>query len=160
MFARLRHHTIVNRHDNERVLVRGDAGNHVVNKTVMAGNVDEPNALPVDRGVREADINRQPAPLFFCEAVGVDAGQRVHEARLAVVDVAGERDDHRSQPIERRAQRVDVVDGAHVEREQRRRAGAPTPACRDARNRAATRVRSESAGARDRNRRARKRCFG
>ena len=45
-------------------------------------------------GVREAEIDRHAAPLLLGEPIGVDAGQRPDEGRLAMVDMAGGRDDH------------------------------------------------------------------
>ena len=37
----------------------------------------------------KAQLDRDPALLFLLQAVGVDAGDRPHQGRLAVVDVAG-----------------------------------------------------------------------
>jgi hypothetical protein len=48
-------------------------------------------------GVTEFDGNA--APLFFRQAVGVDARQRAHQRRLAVVDVACSADDHAESPM-------------------------------------------------------------
>src|SRR5690606_11910982 len=39
------------------------------------------------------EVDRHPALDFLLEAVGIDAGQRLHERRLAVVDVSGGADD-------------------------------------------------------------------
>jgi hypothetical protein len=41
----------------------------------------------------ETDVDGDAALLLLLEPVGVDAGQRLDEARLAVVDVAGGTDD-------------------------------------------------------------------
>ena len=43
---------------------------------------------------REAEIDGDAAPLFFGQAIGVDAGERLYERSLAVIDVAGGADDH------------------------------------------------------------------
>ena len=45
-------------------------------------------------GVREAEIDRQPAALFLGQPVGIDTGQGAHQRGLAVVDMAGGREDH------------------------------------------------------------------
>ena len=42
-----------------------------------------------ERQVGEAQVDRHAPPLLLGQAVGVDAGERVDERRLAVVDVAG-----------------------------------------------------------------------
>ena len=44
------------------------------------------------RGEREAEIDREAARLLLGKAVGIGAGEREHQRRLAVVDVAGGRD--------------------------------------------------------------------
>ena len=45
------------------------------------------------RGVREAELDGDAAFLLFLQAIGIDAGERVHERALAVIDVAGGADD-------------------------------------------------------------------
>ena len=94
MFHRLRHDAVVGGDDEQRVLVAGDARDHVVNETAVARHVDEADAGAADVGIRETEIDGQaPAP-FLGETVGVDAGQCPHHGRLAVIDVTRERDDH------------------------------------------------------------------
>ena len=46
-----------------------------------------------DRGVREAQLDGDAARFLFLEAIGIDAGQRLDERALAVIDVAGGADD-------------------------------------------------------------------
>ena len=71
------------------------AGEHVVDEAFVAGHVDEADQLVIaERPVGEAQIDRDAARLFLGQAVGVDARQRLHQQRLAVVDVACGGDDH------------------------------------------------------------------
>ena len=44
--------------------------------------------------VREAELDGDAALLLLLEPIGVDAGERAHQRRLAVVDVTGGADDH------------------------------------------------------------------
>ena len=44
-------------------------------------------------GVREAELDRDAARLLFLQAIGIDAGQRLDQRALAVIDVAGGADD-------------------------------------------------------------------
>ena len=37
--------------------------------------------------MREAQVNRDPPPLFLLEPVGVDSRERAHQGRLAVIDM-------------------------------------------------------------------------
>ncbi len=79
---------------NTQAVDATDAGEHVAQEPHVTGHVDEAELLTGrQRHVREAEIDRQPAALLLLEAVGVGAGQREHERRLAVVDVTGRRDD-------------------------------------------------------------------
>src|SRR5437588_9554367 len=45
-------------------------------------------------GIGKAQIDRQPAALFLGQPVGIDPGQGAHQRGLAVVDMAGGREDH------------------------------------------------------------------
>ena len=88
--------------DDEQAGVDGaDAGEHVAQEPDVTGHVDEADR-PRRRAavVGEAEVDRQAAPLLLVEAVGVGAGQGEDERRLAVVDVAGGRDDPHVEPPE------------------------------------------------------------
>ena len=82
------------RHHEQAGIDRADPGQHVLEEAHVAGHVDERDASAGrQRGVGEAEVDGEPAPLLLVEAVGVGAGQRQDERRLAVVDVAGGGDD-------------------------------------------------------------------
>ena len=110
--------------DEQAGVDRADAGEHVAQEADVAGHVDEADPCARrQRRVGEAEVDREAAALLLLEAVGVGAGERQHERRLAVVDVAGGGDDpHASagaEPSASAATRAYVVvgrvDGAQVE---------------------------------------------
>src|SRR6266540_4916901 len=75
-------------HEQEEV-DPGCAGNHVVDEALVAGDVDDREPAPVRQVERRvAEVDRDPARFLFRQPVGVLAGQRPDEPRLAVVDVA------------------------------------------------------------------------
>ena len=64
-------------------------GQHVSDETLVAGHVDEADLLAVwQREVGEAEIDRNPAKLFFGQTVGVDAGESPDQRGFAMIDVA------------------------------------------------------------------------
>ena len=61
----------------------------------MAGNVDEANDVVARcRKIGEAEIDRHAPRLLFLEPIRVDARQRLHQRRLAVIDMSSRADDH------------------------------------------------------------------
>jgi hypothetical protein len=95
VLARLRHHAVVGRHHQQRMVDAGGAGQHGVQQALVAGHVDEAQRLAVGRvQVGVAQLDGDAAALFFRQAVGVHAGERAHQRGLAVVDVARGADDH------------------------------------------------------------------
>ena len=94
MFPGLRHHTVVSGHHQQGELATGDAGNHVVDEAVVAGNVHEADAAALDVGVGEAEVDGQAAALFFFQTIRIDTGERADDRSLAVVHMTGEGDDH------------------------------------------------------------------
>ena len=113
VLARLGHHAFVGRDHQHRQIDAADAGQHVLDEALVAGNVDDLDGEAVRLlEEREAEVDRDAARLLLGQAVGVDAGQRLHERGLAVVDVPGGADD-------------DVRGVAHARRRPPR---APAPA--------------------------------
>ncbi len=94
MLARLRHHALVGGDDEQREVHTGGAGEHVAHESLVAGHVHDAQREIADHERREAQLDRDPAALLLGEAVGVDAGERLHERGLAVIDVAGGAEDH------------------------------------------------------------------
>ncbi|HYS50141.1 MAG TPA: hypothetical protein VEM36_15320, partial [Xanthobacteraceae bacterium] len=95
MLAALRHGAVVGGDDEQDEIDAGDAAQHVADEALVSGNVDEADALTrFDRQVGEAQVDRHAAPLLLGQPVGVDAGERLDQQRLAVIDVAGGGNDH------------------------------------------------------------------
>ena len=94
MLLGLRLPALVGRDDEQDEPHRPDPGEHVADEPLVPGHVDEPDlAAARQRRPRVAEVDREPAPLLLGEPVGVDAGERDDQRRLAVVDVTRRRDD-------------------------------------------------------------------
>ena len=75
-------------HEQEQVDSRGPR-DHRADESLVARDVDQRQAAAVRQiEWRVAEVDRDPPRLLLGQAVGVLAGQRAHEPRLAVVDVA------------------------------------------------------------------------
>src|SRR5258708_38150843 len=75
---------------------------HVGDDPRVAGHVDDADLEPARQAeVREAEVDRHPAPLLLREAIGVDAGEGSDQGRLAVINMAGRPDHeaHRATPL-------------------------------------------------------------
>ncbi len=66
-----------------------------LDELLVAGDVDDPERVAARQvEPREPELDRDAALLLLAETVGVDAGQRLDELGLAVVDVTrGAEDD-------------------------------------------------------------------
>ena len=101
VLARLRHDAFVGGHHDEREIDARGAGDHRPNERLVARDVDDadrPDA--VERERREPELDRDAAPLLLGQPIGVHAGEREHERRLAVIDVAGGAEDHAAPPVQ------------------------------------------------------------
>ena len=144
MFERLRPRSVIGGDDQQHPVDRQHAGQHVRQKPLVPGDIDKPQLGAVRQcRIGEAEIDRQPAPLFLGQAVGVDPGQRAHQRGLAVVDMAGGREDHpvlRSCPAScrrhGRRRRRPAASGTRSAPARSRRGGA-RPSTRSPRNRSA-----------------------
>ena len=99
MLARLRHRPIVGGDDQQQEVDAGSAGEHVVDQLLVAGHIDEAEHIVSIFAIRQgrigvAEIKRDAARLLFRQTIGIDAGERLHQRGLAVVDVACGADDH------------------------------------------------------------------
>ena len=95
VLAGLGHRAVVGRDDEEGVVDRGDAGQHVPDEALVARHVHEAEHRSVGPGVvREAEVDAQAPLLLLRKPVGVDPGQGLDEDGLAVVDVPRGGDQH------------------------------------------------------------------
>ena len=95
VLAGLRHHAFVRGDHEDHDIDARRAGDHRLHEPLVARHVDhrEPLARELERC--EPELGRDPALLLDRQAVRVDTGQRLHQRRLAVVDVTGGADDDR-----------------------------------------------------------------
>ena len=97
VLLRLRLPPLVGRDDEQHEADRSDAGEHRADEPLVPRDVDEPElASRGERAPRVPELDRQAPALLLVETIGVHPGQTRDEARLAVIDVAGGRDDGRS----------------------------------------------------------------
>ena len=89
VLAGLRHDRLVGGDHQHHGVEAADAGQHVLHEALVAGHVDERHAEARGLPMREAEVDGDAAVLFFLQPVGIGAGQRQHEAALAVIDVPG-----------------------------------------------------------------------
>ena len=94
MLLGLRHHAVVGGDGEQHEVDAVRAGEHVADEALVARDVDDarPGAVR-EIEVGEAEIDRDAALFLLLEPVGVLPGERLDEARLAVIDVAGGADD-------------------------------------------------------------------
>ena len=89
VLARLGHHRLIGCHHEQGKVNPAHAREHVVDEPLVPRNVYDADLAAVGKGhPREAEVDGQPALLLLLEAVRVDAGERVDERGLAVVDVS------------------------------------------------------------------------
>src|SRR5712664_782050 len=107
----LGHDAFVGGDDEQRDIDAGRAGEHVLDEPFMAGDVHDTrlDAARQWEG-RKTEIDRDAAPLLFFPAVGVHAGERLHQRGLPVVDVASGTDYEPSGTHARRSQMSMALD--------------------------------------------------
>ena len=93
VLARLRHHRLVRGHHEQHGVDAVRARQHVADEPLVPGHVHDAEAVIAQVEGREADVDGDSAGFLFRQPVGVDAGERLDERRLAVVDVAGGAED-------------------------------------------------------------------
>src|SRR5262249_27074708 len=94
MLARLRLDGFVGGDHQQHHVDAAHAGQHVADKTLMAGDVDETQtdfftAGSCELKMGEAEVDGDTAAFFLFQAVGIDAGESLDQGSLAMVDVSG-----------------------------------------------------------------------
>ena len=100
VLARLRLDGFVRRDDEQHQIDAAHAGQHVFDETLVTRHVHE--AQPQggrQLQVRETDIDGDAAALLLFQPVRVDAGERLDQRGLAVIDVAGRAHDDVLHPL-------------------------------------------------------------
>ena len=88
MLARLRHYRLVGRDDQQHTVDAARAREHVADEPLVARHVDErQRRLAVQVG-REAEVDCDAPRLLLDQPVGIDAGERLDQGALAVIDMA------------------------------------------------------------------------
>ena len=107
MLDGLRHHAVVGRDDQQNEINARRPGQHVAHEFLMPRHIDEPeDRAIVGRQVGEAEIDGNAARLLLFQPVGIDAGERMDQRSLAVVDVARRSNDHGEIPEAGRSRAV------------------------------------------------------
>ena len=89
VLASLGHHEFISRDDKHDHVDSAHAGQHVLNESFVARNVDEADGrIRIENKIGKSDIDCDSAVLLFLQAVGVDAGERLDERGLAVIDMS------------------------------------------------------------------------
>ncbi len=95
VLAGLRHDAGVGGDHEDDEVDAGRACDHRLDEPLVAGDVDDGDGARAELEPREAELGGDAARLLDRQPVGVDAGQRAHQRRLAVIDVTGGADDDR-----------------------------------------------------------------
>ena len=86
----LGHDPLVRGYHQQHQVHAADSGDHGPDETLVAGDVNDPEAqVPRQFQVGEAELDGNAARLLLLQAVRVDAGQRLHQRGLAVIDMPG-----------------------------------------------------------------------
>ena len=96
MLFGLRHPAVVRRDHEQREIDRPDAGDHVPHEIFVPRHIDHAEREARQSEMRKAEIDRDPARFFLRQPVGVGAGERLDQRRLAVIDMSGGGEDERS----------------------------------------------------------------
>jgi hypothetical protein len=89
----LRHDPVVGGDHQQHQVDAVGPRQHVADEAFVAGHVDHARLAFAGIEVREPQVDRDAALALLLEPVGVGAGERLHQRRLAVVDVSGRAED-------------------------------------------------------------------
>ena len=89
MFVSLRLDRFICRHHEQHAVDAADAGQHVLDEALVAGNVDKPDLIVVREPARESEVDGDTAALLFRQTIGVHAGERANQSGFPMINVAG-----------------------------------------------------------------------
>ena len=128
VLLRLRLPPLVGRDDEQHEADGSDPGEHRADEPLVPRHVDEPElASRGERAPRVPELDREAPALLLVETIGVHPGQPLDQARLAVIDVAGGRDDGRSGVLRCAGRRGARAFSHRAGRRPRARSGRPGP---------------------------------
>ena len=111
MLLGLGHDPFVGGDDEQCDVDAGRAGEHVLDESFMAGDVHDTGLDPAgQRQGGKTEIDGDAAAFLFLPAIGIDAGERLHERCLAVVDMSRGTDYEPSGTHARRSQMSMALD--------------------------------------------------
>src|SRR5437667_5400128 len=93
MLPRLRLDGFIGSHYQQYKVDPRRAGQHIAEESFVARHIQKAESHSTFFQKRKAEIDRDPAALFFFESVRVRAGEGLDERRLAMIDVTGRADD-------------------------------------------------------------------
>ena len=93
MLARLRLDGFIGSHYQHYKVNPRRAGQHIADKSFVARDIHKAESHSTFFEKRKAEIDRDPAALFFFESVRVRAGEGLDECRFAMIDVTCRADD-------------------------------------------------------------------
>src|SRR3954451_13159867 len=100
MFAGLRFNSFIRRDDQNNGVDSTGPGEHVFDKPLVPGYVDNSDVLLVrEEQMSKSEFDRNAALLFFSKTIRIDARECANERRLAVIDVTGSADDDSTRAV-------------------------------------------------------------
>jgi hypothetical protein len=121
VFDGLRHHSLIGSNDQQGSVDSADARQHVFDEALMARHIHDADAAAArQRQPCETEINRHLALLFFFPAVGVNAGERFNQSRLAMVHMACGANDVHSRLVKIMPVKITIAAGIVARREAAR----------------------------------------
>ena len=93
VFLGLRHPAFVCGNHKQGDVEPSGPGEHVLDESLVAGDVDEPHRVVADLSPRETEVDREASLFLLGPPIGVSPGERLYQGGLAVVDMPGRSDD-------------------------------------------------------------------
>jgi len=88
------HHTLIRGNYQHNKVHPVRAGEHVLNKPLVSGNINKTNRATAEGQFGKTQIYGNATPFFFGQTVGVDTCQRPDQRRLAMVNVSSGANDY------------------------------------------------------------------
>ena len=93
MFLRLGHPAVIGSHHEQGEIHRTHACHHVFYKILVSRHIHDAEVAARQFQMGETEINGHAARFFLRQPIRIDAGKRLYQGTLAVIDVAGRGED-------------------------------------------------------------------